>query len=249
MGFANSIAVSTLVMRALKRGDEAVACFERALALNRRDTGVLNNLSSTLFELKRYGDALMACERALAIDPDSAEAFNNRGNTLQETGRLEEALASYDRSLALKPDFAEVWHNRGGALQALNRHREALVSYERALALRPDYADAHWNESLARLCLGEFETGFAKFEWRWRTSDAANSIAKDPKKAQLSQDVGVGRAAIAGPRFRRKATAIALDAKRPTGFPASSRQRERPSYRQVVCFPCGKWLVWRASKK
>jgi tetratricopeptide (TPR) repeat protein len=181
-----------LALRALKRGGEAVACFERAFALNRRDTGVLNNLSSTLFELKRYGDALMACERALAIEPDSAEALNNRGNVLQETGRLEEALASYDGSLDLKPDFAEAWHNRGGALQALNRHREALVSYERALALRPDYADAHWNESLARLCLGDFETGLAKFEWRWRTSDA------HPARRALPQPLWLGEHTLEG---------------------------------------------------
>ena len=180
-----------LALRALKRGAEAVACFERALALNCRDPGVLNNLSSTLFELQRYGDALRACERALAIAPNSAEAFNNRGNALQESGRLEEALASYDRSLALKRDFAEAWHNRGGALQAHNRHREAIVSYERALALRPDYADAHWNESLARLCLGDFETGLAKFEWRWRTSDAA------PRR-ELPQPLWLGEQALNG---------------------------------------------------
>ena len=181
-----------LALRALKRPGEAVASFERALALSPGDIDVLNNLSSTLFELKHYADALAASERALAIKPDCAEGFNNRGNALQEIGRLAQALASYDAALAISPDFAEAWHNRGGALQALNRHREAVASYERALALRGDYADAHWNESLARLCLGDFATGFTKYEWRWRTSDA------DPARRALPQPLWLGEEALQG---------------------------------------------------
>jgi hypothetical protein len=53
----------------------------------------------------------------------------------------------------------------------LGRHAEAVDSYQRALSLRPDHADGHWNESLARLALGDFAEGWKKFEWRWRTSD------------------------------------------------------------------------------
>jgi tetratricopeptide (TPR) repeat protein len=181
-----------LVLRALKRPGEAVASFERALALDPGDIDVLNNLSGTLFDLERYADALAASERALAIKSDCAEAFNNRGNALQEIGRLAQALASYDAALAIRPDFAEAWHNRGGALQALNRHREAVASYERALVLSPDYADAQWNESLARLCLGDFATGFAKYEWRWRTSDA------DPARQALPQPLWLGEEALHG---------------------------------------------------
>jgi tetratricopeptide (TPR) repeat protein len=184
-----------LVLRALKRGAEAVASFERALALDPSDIDALNNLGSTLFELERYADVLATSERALAVKPDSPEAFNNRGNALQEIGRLAEALASYDAAVAINPGLAEAWHNRGGALQALNRHREAVASYQRALALSPDYADAHWNESLARLCIGDFETGFAKYEWRWRTSDA------DPARRVLPQPLWLGGEALEGKRI------------------------------------------------
>jgi Flp pilus assembly protein TadD len=161
-----------LVLRALGRHAKAAASFERSVALNPNDVETVSNLGGTLFEMKRYGQALALADRALAIAPASAEALNLRGNVLQETGRLAEALASYDGAVAARPDYAEAYCNRGGALQALNRHQEAITSYQRALALRPDYADAHWNESLARLCLGHLAGGFAKFEWRWRTSDA-----------------------------------------------------------------------------
>jgi hypothetical protein len=45
---------------------------------------------------------------------------------------------------------------------------DALVSYEEALRIRPDYAEAHWNRALAWLLVGNFEQGWAEYEWRWK---------------------------------------------------------------------------------
>jgi tetratricopeptide (TPR) repeat protein len=165
-----------LVLRALKRHTEAAASFERALQLDPNDVDTIINFGGTLFALERYEEALAAAERVLALDPDWAEALNLRGNVLQETGQLAEALASYDQAIAASPDHAQVFCNRGNALQALNRHHEAIASYDRAVALKDDYADAHWNGAVARLCIGDLPGGFAKFEWRWRTSDGGPSF-------------------------------------------------------------------------
>ena len=32
----------------------------------------------------------------------------------------------------------------------------------------PQSASAHWNRALARLAAGDFERGWAEYEWRWR---------------------------------------------------------------------------------
>ncbi len=66
---------------------------------------------------------------------------------------------------------AEAHNNFGLLAQRLGRLDEALARYARAQALKPDYADAHWNEALARLLLGDFETGWNKYEWRWRRKE------------------------------------------------------------------------------
>jgi hypothetical protein len=58
--------------------------------------------------------------------------------------------------------------NRGTALLRLKRGDQALASFARAQALAPNIPDAHWAESTARLTLGDFERGWAKYEWRWR---------------------------------------------------------------------------------
>jgi hypothetical protein len=37
--------------------------------------------------------------------------------------------------------------------------------------LQPDYAEAHWNESLVRLLMGDYERGWRKYEWRWKNQN------------------------------------------------------------------------------
>ena len=131
-----------VVMIQTKRPDEALASYDKALALKPDYAVALNNRGYALQELKRPDEALASYDKALALKPDYAEALNNRGNALQEQKRPDQALASYDKALALKPDFAVALNNRGNALQELKRPDQALASYDKALALKPDYADA-----------------------------------------------------------------------------------------------------------
>jgi len=153
----------------LKRFEEALASYECALKVRPDFAEALSNRGNTLKELKRFEEALASYDRALTLRPDFAEALYNRGNTLHELKRFEEALASYDRALTLRPDFAEALYNRGVTLYELKRLEEALASYDKAIALKSDYADAHCNEAMLRLLTGDFNRGWAKYEWRWKT--------------------------------------------------------------------------------
>ena len=130
------------MLQELKRFDEALASYDKALALKPDYAEAFNNRGVTLKELKQLDEALASYEKALVLKPDYVEAFNNRGSALGELKRLDEALASYDRRLALRPDYAEAFYNRGVALQELKRLDEALASYDRALAVKPDHAHA-----------------------------------------------------------------------------------------------------------
>ncbi len=126
----------------LKRPEEALASYDRALALRPGYMDALTNRGGALRQLKRLEEALAAYDRALAFMPDLSIAWNNRGNVLQDLHRPEEALASYDRALSFLPDYAEALNHRGNALRVLKRPEEALASFRRALALRPNLADA-----------------------------------------------------------------------------------------------------------
>ena len=70
-------------LQELKRLDEALASYDRALALKPDYAEAFNNRGNVLQELKRLDEALASYDKALALKPDYAEAFNNRGNALQ----------------------------------------------------------------------------------------------------------------------------------------------------------------------
>jgi Tfp pilus assembly protein PilF len=101
--------------------------------------------------------------------PDWSEAHSNYGVVLNELERYDEALESFERSLTINANGVAALYNRGNALLGLNRVQEALASYERAIALQPEHADAQFNAAMARLCLGDFGSGWRQYEWRWRT--------------------------------------------------------------------------------
>jgi tetratricopeptide (TPR) repeat protein len=123
----------------LKRYEEALASYDRALAIQPDFANALSNRGNVLLELKRYEEALASYDRALAIRPDLAEAHLGRGTVLStfELKRYEEALASYDRALTIRPDFAEAHHARGTVLRTFGLIKEALPLLEKAVELAP----------------------------------------------------------------------------------------------------------------
>jgi Tfp pilus assembly protein PilF len=160
---------------------EALASYDKALAIRPDHAETLSNRGNVLKDLQRFADALASYDRALAIRPDYAEAHYNRGITLKHLKRLPEALASYDRAVAIRPGYAEAFNNRGNVLNEARRFDEAFASYRTAQELAPDYADAHWNEALLRLLTGDLVAGFAKYEWRWKKETVASAQRNFPQ--------------------------------------------------------------------
>ena len=68
----------------LKRTDEALASYDRALALKPDYAEAFYNRGNALQELKRTDEAVASYDRALALKPDYAEAHSNRGVALPD---------------------------------------------------------------------------------------------------------------------------------------------------------------------
>ena len=67
----------------LKRPAEALASYDKAIALKPDYAVAHNNRGNTLMDLKRPAEALASYDKAIALKPDVAEAHNNRGNALR----------------------------------------------------------------------------------------------------------------------------------------------------------------------
>jgi tetratricopeptide (TPR) repeat protein len=152
----------------LDRLDEALRSVEAALADEPGSVDALNLRGRILARLHRYEAALASYDAALKLAPNDAAVHSNRGAALVELDRFDEAFASYKEALRIDPDFVSAYVKQGNAYAALNRLPEALASYAAVLAREAQHAEANFNESLARLCLGDFRNGWAKYENRWR---------------------------------------------------------------------------------
>jgi len=157
---------------ALDRPREALA--ELQIVLARKPQHFEARLNSGLAQDKLGFPerALADIDAALALMPAHPIAYYNRGVVLIKLGRYAEAVATNERVVAAVPEHVGAWLNLGMALAQLRRFDAALASYSEVLARRKDHADAHFNRALALLTIGDYRSGFAEYEWRWRRTAA-----------------------------------------------------------------------------
>ncbi len=160
--------------------EAAVTSYQQVLRLEPDHVEALNNLGVAVHSQGKVEDALLCLRRALALKPDYADAHSNLGNALQEQGNVELAVASYERALELDPGHFDAHNNLGNALRVQGRLAESVASYERALAIRPDDPQVRMSRSLCWLEMGDFERGWAEYEWRLKCEEFAIPPFRQP---------------------------------------------------------------------
>jgi Tfp pilus assembly protein PilF len=147
--------------------ERAIPLYDQAIALNPACADPHYKRANALRIVGRLQEALAGYDRAIERNADYAQAYCNRGVVLQMLGRREAALISYDRAIRLDAADVMAHYNRALLMQECARWNEALASYDRAVELDPQFADAQYNRSMAQLFLGDFESGWRGYEWRW----------------------------------------------------------------------------------
>ncbi len=152
---------------------DSLGFYQQALRLAPYHVEAKNNLGVALQELGRTDEAEACLRDAIRLRPDFADAHSNLGNALQDRGLLDEAIACYRQAIRLKRDFLDAHNNLGNALRAQRRSAEAMECYDEALRIRPDHAQVHLSRALLRLQMGDFEPGWAEYEWRLKCKEYA----------------------------------------------------------------------------
>jgi tetratricopeptide (TPR) repeat protein/S1-C subfamily serine protease len=130
----------------LKRYEEAVTAFDRAIAQNRPENVFLAwyGKGMALFDLGEYPPAIKALEQAIATLPADRDLKKFQAIILQQQSviyrygeDLENALKTIDRAIALSPENPNFYNEKYGILEDLKRYDEALPAINRAIALAP----------------------------------------------------------------------------------------------------------------
>jgi predicted O-linked N-acetylglucosamine transferase (SPINDLY family) len=133
------------VLLALRRTEDALRSYTRALQINPAHLDSLINRGHVLQSLHHSADALRDYAQALRLAPDSVLALNNYGNVLLGMGQAEQALARYTYALQLSPHSPDTLYNRGAALRELRRYTESAQSFAQLLQIDPQHAYALGN--------------------------------------------------------------------------------------------------------
>jgi tetratricopeptide (TPR) repeat protein len=200
----------------LRRYGEALADFDRALALNPRLAEAHANKGNSLTSLRRFGEAHACFEAALALNANLAESWAGLGRLLFETNRYDAADEALKRALAIRSDLVVAWLDRGNLFMARNRPEEAIECFRRAQAIRPDDAEAHFAEACCRLKFGDAAKGWRKYEWRLKVGSLRAAASFD-KPLWLGDRPIAGKTILLYPlqgfgdtiQFCRFATAVA----------------------------------------
>jgi ribosomal protein S12 methylthiotransferase accessory factor len=125
---------------ALRRFDEAIAHFKRALALKPEAEDlpyIYSFMGDCLKDMEQYQEAVRVLRLGLAEDEERYDLHNLLGFCHYKLGDYETAVSHFSRSIDIEPGSAIDFANLGVNLRKLKRYEEAVHNFEIALTMDP----------------------------------------------------------------------------------------------------------------
>ena len=159
----------------------AIESYNNAIRLKPDYAEAYNNRGISQKELQLYPDALESFAQAIYHYPHFAEAYSNSGIVLHRLGQLKAAIDSFNTAISLQPGFGSAYCYRGAVFKDQHLFDAALRDFEQAIELNPHDAEAQSHKSTTLLMLGEFQKGWALYEWRWKTKNFTSDKIRSNK--------------------------------------------------------------------
>ncbi|NIT58239.1 MAG: protein kinase [Phycisphaerae bacterium] len=152
--------------------DEAIAEFNKALALDPNFGLAIRDLAKTYAQMENYEKAIEHLERYASVSPGDPLPFTSMADIFFKMGRLDEAISKYKEALEVKPDFGSEWLI--GYMYALQEdYHEAMKWIEQAITMAPSPGrrlDRYCWKAFFHYWLGNLEISFGYLR---RISDLA----------------------------------------------------------------------------
>ena len=120
---------------------EAIAAFERALALQAGDAPTLFNLGFVLQRVGRHDEALARFQDALDLQPNLDRAWYGMGLSLIQRGRFSEAVTRLQEAARLQPLNPFARYQLAAAWFKLGEHEKVRAEYRRVKGFDPRVAE------------------------------------------------------------------------------------------------------------
>jgi len=127
--------------------------YERLIARDPEDAGVIQLLGMTRQALGRFDEAEALIRRALSLRDDPV-FHGNLAVLLHHSGRWDDAEAAYRRALDLDPGFSDALRNYACLLRDSERLDEALAHWDALIARLADDGATHIERAIVLEALG-----------------------------------------------------------------------------------------------
>jgi tetratricopeptide (TPR) repeat protein len=157
--------------------DEAIASFEKAIAMAPNCHDCYYNIGYAYFQKKDYDKAETAFKKATEIKPDYAEAWAALANVYNVEKKLDEALAASNKAAELSQaplggpagaagggGNAGALYNQGVILWNQQKYAEAKDKFEAAIKADPKHAEAQYRLGMSYVNLGDMAKAVTAFE-------------------------------------------------------------------------------------
>ena len=148
----------------LKRHEEALVAYDRALTLDPQNASAWKQRGVVLIAMRRSTEAIASFNRALEIQPQDKVTWYLKAIEFTVTDQTKEALDCWNQVLEIDPQATDAWFNKGHCLTALGRMEEALACWDQMLVIKPQDTVAWSNKGNCLAELGRMEEALACFE-------------------------------------------------------------------------------------
>jgi tetratricopeptide (TPR) repeat protein len=134
---AQGLATQGQALARAGKTDEALAEYEKALALDPYNVQALNGRGLIYQGEKRHEQAIADFSAAHGLVPQRADPLVARATSYLALDKFKEAAGDLDEAVQSDPNNGHAWSMRGLAYEKLGDKAKAATCYNRALAIRP----------------------------------------------------------------------------------------------------------------
>ena len=155
-----------------KEYDQAVATYQKALALTPEDAALHNNLGSVYASTGKLPEAQAEFEKAATLDPTNAGRYYfNVGAIMYNSGKMDEALTAFKKVISLDPKNAQAYYLEGQALMGkatmtpdgkVKAPDGTVEAFQQYLKLDPNGPNAAAAKAMIATIKGDVSTSYKK---------------------------------------------------------------------------------------
>lgn len=162
-----------------------LAYYQRAIAqglydsrLSQRTARAWAKIGKRHYQQQQDQTAIAAYQQAIRLDPEQADYWSDLGCVLSRLDRIQAAKTAHQRAIDSQPTNPNHYYNLGNHYWRSGQQSAAIQAFDRAIQLNPQDSKHHWNLSHVLLETGDFQRGFAEYEWRWSVVQQPLPIAR-----------------------------------------------------------------------